>query len=243
MKLQTAFLTTIFALAINARAEMISTTPAEHVGCEQRHEQKLALVRKEKFDLIFIGDSITHGFEGDGQAVWKKYYEPRHALNLGVGGDRTENVLWRIDHGELDGQSPKLIVMMIGTNNTGHRKDKPEEIAAGVEAILKRLEQKTPRAKVLLLGIFPRSANKNDFDRVNNDKANALLAKLAEKKPFLAAKRVFYLNINDKFLTRDGVLSRDIMPDLLHPNAKGYVIWAEAIEPAIAQLMGTRPIK
>lgn len=230
----------LLALPVQAQTQSLATTPAERTKeawWPKRFEEKLALAKKEKFDLVFIGDSITHGFENAGKAVWEKYYAPRKALNIGFSGDRTEHVLWRLDHGALDGQSPKLVVIMIGTNNTGHRKDPPEQIAAGVRAILDRLAQKTPQAKVLVLGIFPRAAKPDDPPRVNNDKANTLIAKFADNK------RVFYLDINQKFLERDGTLTKEIMPDLLHPKQKGYEIWAEAIEPMVAKLMGDRPRK
>jgi lysophospholipase L1-like esterase len=216
-------------------AAELATTPADRLNetwWAQRHEAKLALVKQEQFNLIFIGDSITHGFESGGEAVWAKYYAPRKALNLGFSGDRTEHVLWRLEHGEVDGQKPKLIVMMIGTNNTGHREDKPQDIAAGVKAILDELKVKAPSAKVLLLAIFPRSAHTTDAPRVNNEQANALIAKFADNQ------RVFFLNINNKLLEKDGTLSNSIMPDLLHPNANGYEIWAKAIEPSVAKLLG-----
>ncbi len=104
--------------------------------------------------LLFIGDSITHGWEGGGKEVWQKYYEKRHAINLGIGGDRTEHVLWRLDHGNLDGLHPKLAVLMIGTNNSGSNTS--EEIADGVQAIVEKLRTKVPECKVLILDIFPR---------------------------------------------------------------------------------------
>src|SRR6056300_1553569 len=124
-------------------------------------------------------------------------------------------------------------MLMIGTNNTGHRKDPPQASAAGVKRILERIEAKSPQTKVLLLAIFPRAADKNDPQRINNDKTNALLAKLADD-------RVTYLDINERFLMPDGTLSKEIMPDLLHPKQKGYAIWAEAIEPTLKDLLGEK---
>ena len=142
-----------------------------------RHEEKLTqLAALEKVDLLMIGDSITHSWENTGKQTWQQYYGKRKALNLGFSGDRTEHVLWRLDHGELDGCKPKVVVLMIGTNNTGHRKDPPQAIAAGVKKILERIEAKSPQTKVLLLAIFPRAADKNDPQRMNNDKTNTLLA-------------------------------------------------------------------
>jgi lysophospholipase L1-like esterase len=218
-----------------AETASLATTPADRLneaGWKQRHEKTLEKVKAGGFDLVFIGDSITQGWEGSGKETWQKYYAGRKALNLGYSGDRTEHVLWRLMHGEMDGLKPKAAVMMIGTNNTGHRNDPPEEIAAGVEAILKLLREKSPETKVLLVAIFPRAAKSDAPMRVNNDKANALLKKLADDQ------RVFFLDINSKLLEADGTLSKDIMPDLLHPQAKGYTIWAEAIEPSLAKLLG-----
>ncbi len=200
---------------------------------KKRHAEKLELVKKGDIDLVFIGDSITHSFEGrHGKAMWDKYYVPRKALNLGYSGDRTEHVLWRLDNGELEGLSPRLAVMMIGTNNTGHRQDPPEAIAAGIRLILDRLREKQPKMKILVLAIFPRDATPDGRLRVINDGANKLVAKFADNE------NIFFLDINDKFLTEDGTLTREIMPDLLHPRGKGYQIWAEAIEPMVARLMG-----
>jgi len=225
--------------ATGLRYECDATTPMPRpytVGSwwTLRHKQKLELAEKHQYDLVFLGDSITYLWEVKkvGREVWDKYYAPRHALDLGYNGDKTENVLWRIDHGELDHQSPKLLVLMIGTNNTGHRHDSPEDIAAGIHDILARLEDKVPDTKILLLAIFPRNATKDDPMRVNNDRANEILSQFADNK------RIYFLNINDKFLTTDGVLTKDVFYDLLHPAAKGYRIWAEAIEPMVDQLMG-----
>lgn len=200
-----------------------------------RHEQKLAERKKMgEVDLLWIGDSITHGFENGGKQVWEKYYAPRHSLNLGFSGDRTEQVLWRLQHGEVDGISPKLAVMMIGTNNTGHRQDPAEETAAGIRAILDELHARLPKTKVLLLAVFPRGEKPDDKLRKLNDEINKLIAKFGD------GKQVCYLDIGDKFLEADGTLPKSIMPDRLHPNGKGYEIWAEAIEPSIKELMGEK---
>lgn len=218
-----------------AQTDSIATTPADKLKdkwWKDRHDAKVELAKKGNVDLLFIGDSITHGFEGKGKEMWAKYYAPRNALNIGYSADRTENVLWRLDNGEIDGISPKLAIMMIGTNNTGHRKDKPEMIRDGVKAICDKLRAKLPKTKILILAIFPRSAKVTDAPRVNNDEANKLIAKLADDKD------IFFLDINQKFLEADGTLTKEVMPDLLHPHEKGYQIWAEAIEPTVARLMG-----
>ena len=198
-----------------------------------RHQEKVAgLKKQERVDLLMIGDSITHGWEGDGKKVWAEFYAKRNAYNIGFSGDRTEQVIWRLQNGAVEGIAPKLAVIMIGTNNAGHRKDKPEETAAGIRAILDELGRRLPQTKVLLLAIFPRAASSGDELRKINDATNKLIAAYADHK------RVFYLDLNDKFLQPDGTLTKEIMPDLLHPKEKGYRIWAEAMEPSIAELMG-----
>ena len=132
---------------------------------------------------------------------------------------------------KLDGVLPKVVVIMIGTNNTGHRKDPPKAIAAGIEKIIERIRKMSPETKILLLGIFPRSEKITDPQRRNNDSANTLIAKLGKKDD------ITYLDINERFLLPDGTLSKEIMPDLLHPKQKGYAIWAEAIEPSLRTLL------
>src|SRR5262249_29418296 len=122
----------------------------------QLHQQFLERARAGKIDLLFLGDSITQGW-GQNEA-WKKHYGPRNAANFGIGGDRTQHVLWRLDSGEIDGIAPKVVVLMIGTNNVGS--NKPEEIAEGVRAIVDKLRAKLPKSKILLLGIFPRGATR-----------------------------------------------------------------------------------
>ena len=181
-------------------------------------------------ELVFIGDSITHLWEGPGRQVWEKYYARRHAVNLGIGGDQTQHVLWRLDHGNLEGIHPKLAVLMIGTNNC--HANTSEQIADGVRAIVEKLRSKLPDCKVLILAIFPRGVDANDRLRKVNQGANERIAKLADEQ------HVFYLDIGQKFLESDGKLPRDVMRDRLHPSAKGYAIWAEAIEPTVARLLG-----
>jgi lysophospholipase L1-like esterase len=194
-----------------------------------RHKSMNERVKKGNVDLLLIGDSITHGWEG-AKNTWEKYYGKRNAVNLGIGGDGTQHVLWRLENGNIDGISPKLAVLMIGTNNAGGNSS--EDIAAGIKAIVEKLRAKLPQTKVLILGIFPRGTNNEDRLRKVNMKASEIAAKLAD------GKMVFYLDIGPKFLSSDGTLSKDIMPDQLHPNAKGYQIWAEAMEPEVAKLMG-----
>ena len=195
-----------------------------------RHEQVLERIKKGNVDLIFIGDSITHGWENAGKQFWDKYYTTRNAVNMGFSGDRTQNVLWRLNHGEIDGISPKLAILMIGTNNSNGNDNTAEEIAVGIKAICWKMQQKLPKTKILILAIFPRGARPSS-QREKNDRASELASQIAD------GEMIHYLNINEKFLEDDGTLPKDIMPDLLHPNEQGYKIWAEAIEPKIAELM------
>lgn len=192
-----------------------------------RHKEKVALAQQGNVDLLLVGDSITHGWEQSGATVWQAFFGDINTLNIGFSGDRTENVLWRLQHGEVEGIKPKLTIMMIGTNNTGHRMDSPEDIASGVNAILDEFEQRIPDSKVLLLAIFPRGAKPDDEMRINNNAANMLLERLAKNRG------VMFANINSLFLTDNQVLLPSVMPDLLHPKEDGYKIWAEALTPYI----------
>lgn len=217
------------------KSDAVVPVPREGDFWNKRHQSMNDRVKMGNVDLLLIGDSITHGWENAGKDIWNKHYEPRHAVNLGIGGDQTQHVLWRLEHGNVDGIKPKLAVIMIGTNNSG-RKDpsKPEEIAEGITAIVKKLNEKLPETKVLILAIFPRGADKNDPKRLNNQKANEIVAKLDN------GKTVRYLDIGPKFTNADGTLSKEIMPDLLHLSPKGYTIWAESIEPTVKEMMGEK---
>ncbi len=221
--------------ADDAEKKFKAVTPESRpdVWWTERHEQKLKALKEQKtVDLLMIGDSITHGWEGHGKKVWENYYAKRNAFNIGYGGDRTEHVIWRLQHGEVGGITPKLAVIMIGTNNTGHRQDPPKATAAGIKAIIGELRKKLPKTKILLLAVFPRGAYKDNRLRKINDGINKII------KDYDDDKTVFFLDINSTFLTDDGVLPKAIMPDFLHPREDGYRMWAEAMEPTIKKLMG-----
>ncbi len=210
----------------------IATTPEVHQGTEGRINQFNEISKKGEAQLVFLGDSITQGWGGQ-KAIWDAAWEQYKPANFGIGGDRTEHVLWRLDNGNFDGLKPKLVVLMIGTNNTGHRggKESAEQTAEGVKAIIERLAKKCPDTKVLLLGIFPRGATADDKLRVHNAAINEHLSHLAD------GKKVHYMDIGKAFLQPDGTLSKEIMPDLLHLSPKGYQIWADSTKDKVAELM------
>jgi len=205
-----------------------------------RHEKKLEEKRRlvaagTPPQVVFIGDSITEGWEKSGSPVWQQHFARYHALDLGFGGDRTENVLWRLQHGEIDGIAPKVAVMMIGTNNTGHRAENPQTTAAGIQRLLDEIHQRLPSTKVLLLAIFPRGEKPDDPQRRLNERVNEIIAGHAD------GRDVVFVDIGNAFLDADGRLSRDVMPDLLHPGEKGYAIWQRAMDASLQRLLSAGP--
>ncbi len=210
-----------------------ATDPAPRSGnWMARHEEHLKRVKNGQAELIFIGDSITQGWEGNGKDVWERYYGARKAVNLGIGGDRTQHVLWRLDHDEVKGISPKVAVVMIGTNNLST--NSPDEIAQGVTAIVKSLHEKLPTTKVLLLAVFPRGQEAKNAARDRIKSINSQISKLDD------GKTVFYLDIASTFLSPDGSLAKEIMPDFLHLSSKGYRLEADAIEPTLWKLLNSK---
>jgi beta-glucosidase len=183
--------------------------------------------------LIFIGDSITQGWGAAGWSTWESFYAPRGGVNLGISGDRTQHVLWRLQNGHLDGIDPALAVIMIGTNNAGDNTS--QEIADGVEAIVNTVQGKLPETEILILAIFPRGATPQDLRRRVNDGATAIFAALAERDG------VEFLDIGGAFLSGDGTLSKDVMPDLLHLTPEAYQTWAVEIEDHISDVVGPLP--
>jgi lysophospholipase L1-like esterase len=197
-----------------------------------RHRAINDRVKQGHVDLIYIGDSIIRSWTWEGQPVWDHYYAKRNGVVMGMTGDRTERVLWRLQNGNVDGISPKLAIVMIGQNNGPFNTG--EEIGAGVTAIVQTLRQKLPQTKILLLAIFPRG-EKPTPERGVLAKANEIAAKLAD------GKNVFYMDVNYLFLRPDGSIPASLMPDFEHPNREGHRVWAAATEPKIAELMGDAP--
>jgi len=198
-----------------------------------RHARLVERAKAGGINLYFVGDSITDGWQGKGKAVWAKEFAPYGAGNFGIGGDRTQNVLYRLENGEFEGVTPKLVVLMIGTNN--HGSNTANEIAAGVKKIIETIQTKSPTTQVLLLAVFPRSPKPEDASRKKIEAINVLLAPMGD------GKKVHYLDIGKVFLEADGTLSKEIMPDFLHLSEAGYQRWADAIRPKLREILGEPP--
>lgn len=205
----------------------------------KRHEGFVAEARKGGIDVLFLGDSITDFWRDPkrGQPIWNREFAPLHAANFGISADRTQHLLWRVQNGEVDGIHPKVVVLMIGTNNTGFEngtttpRNTPEQAIEGVKAVVRELRTRLPQSKILLLAVFPRGEQPSYPQRAQIAVINREIAKLAE------GKQVRFLDIGPRFLTPDGVLTKEIMPDFLHPGPKGYEIWVAAMKPTLLQML------
>jgi N-acetylglucosamine-6-sulfatase len=178
-----------------------------------------------QIDIAFVGDSLTARWKGES---WDKHWGSYRAVNMGIGGDRTQNVLWRLQNGQLDGYKARLFILMIGTNNVNKRTD-PADVAAGIKAILDLIQSKQPDAKILLLSILP-TGDKPNPDREKKTVVNGMISKFA-------GGQVHYMDISPKFFEPDGTISREVMHDYLHLAPKGFDIWAEAISGKIKELL------
>ena len=209
---------------------IIPVTRATPTNWLSRHEGFVKAAETGGIDLLFMGDSITDNWRNRGKNVWEKVYGSRHAANFGIGGDRTQHVIWRIENGELDGISPKVIVLMIGTNNSNS--ESPDQISEGVEKIVSLMREKCPKSKILLLAVFPRG--KADAPPKQMDTIHAVNERIAKLDD---GKMITFLDINKVFLGADGKVPAEIMPDFLHPNEHGYELWADAMEPTLAKML------
>ena len=206
------------------------------------HSQLLEKAKKGGIDIYFEGDSITRRWGATDYpellSNWKENFFGWNAGNFGWGADTTQNILWRLNNGELDGVNPKVIVLLAGTNNVGNRTSpngddaRAADITKGLKAILDIMRAKAPRATIILMGIFPRNDNVAVMPLIH--KINENLAKFAD------GKTVRYLNINDKLADRNDVLFEGMMGDRLHPTLKGYQVWADALKPIFTELLGPR---
>ncbi len=212
--------------------------PRPDGGWKQRNDaitQRVTEIGTQS-QVLFIGDSITQGWEGAGKDVWSRYYSHRKALNLGIGGDRTQHVLWRLENGHLKGVKPKAAVVMIGTNNSNGEDNSVDQIADGVVAIVQKLRSTLPDTTVLLLPIFPRGENPNP-QRGKILQVNQILQKIADDK------HILWVDFGHRFIDARGVIPAPLMPDFLHLSPTGYALWAEALEPHLARVLGDSPVQ
>ncbi|HEV2295912.1 MAG TPA: GDSL-type esterase/lipase family protein [Tepidisphaeraceae bacterium] len=233
--------------AAPAPATVPATAPATQSGADDRdlrigrvktgraagqfmkwHEAYVARAKQGDVDIVFLGDSITAGWR-KAPELWAQRYEPLKAVNFGIGGDGVQHVLWRVENGELDGISPRLVVLMIGTNNTAGRE--ADRIAEGIERLVGVIRQKCPRAKVLLLAIFPRERPDDRRQMGVIKEINERIAKLDD------GKTIRFLDIGARFLDENGKLRKDLMPDGLHPGPAGYAVWADAMQPTLDEML------
>ena len=218
------------------RAENSAAIPAPRTGpdWEKHFQANLDRTTAGEATLIFDGDSITDWFPTKGREVWEKNFAAYEVANFGIAGDCTETVLWRLAKGQGKGLNPKLVVLMIGTNNLKWRDHTNAQIAKGVKAVVDQYRALYPKAEILLQGILPRGEFPDDPMRARIKSINATI------RPIGKQPGVTYLDFGDKFLQPDGTISREVMPDFLHPSAKGYEIWAAQILPTVEQILGKK---
>jgi lysophospholipase L1-like esterase len=221
---------------VSAQTLTVKPAPRADANSKTAHEQLLAKAKAGRIDVYFAGDSITRRWGATDYPQflenWTKNFYGWNAANFGWGGDSVQNVLWRLQNGELDGVNPKVIVVMAGTNNLGGRGGdaKISEVTEGLKAVLATCKEKAPKATVILMGITPRNDSPAHNTTINSINAN--LAKFAD------GKQVLYLNINDKLANKDGKLLDGMSPDRLHLTAKAYQVWADALKPIFTELLG-----
>ncbi len=200
---------------------------------QNKHQDNLKVAKQGDIEVLFMGDSITDFWRNEdgpfaGKPVLDKHFGHLKIANFGIAGDTTEGVLYRLQNGEGQGFSPKAIMLMIGTNNTG--RNNAAEIAEGIGAVVLQMQKDFPEAKILLLAVFPRGGA-NDQVRTMIAEINSIISRLHD------GERVHYLDIGEKFLDGKGNIPKDVMSDALHPSTKGYEIWAEAVKDHIAKLL------
>ncbi|PNC86327.1 hypothetical protein CXT97_07525 [Akkermansia muciniphila] len=216
--------------SLNGCAVPLTPLPREQPQWwRKQYEQQVEQIKNNPCGVLFLGDSITDYWKREGKSIWEKAFSPYHPCNFGISGDQTTNLIYRITDSGIPAQTdPKLCIVMIGTNNTGHFKggEAPEKTAMGILGAVEHLLVRFPDTHVLLLGIFPRGTGPQDKLRQHNDRINAILAQC--KLP-----RTTYANINRRFLDSSGKLLPGISRDNLHFTEKGYAIWADAVLPYI----------
>lgn len=230
---------TILFLSANAQRPNSAIIPAHHLdkkGWSNRHKHILEKVKTSDPQLILIGNSITHNLDKpDRKIFWDNYLNELDAVNMGISGDRTENVIWRLQNGLLEGINPKVATLLIGTNNSDGNHylviNTPEEIAEGIWKICSIIREKLPDTEIVLLGILPYGYKPNHKDEI--DKAcNKIISHFPEKD-----SKIHYFDLGHLFLTEEGKVNRKLMPDYLHPNVEGEKLVFETLAPVIAKLL------
>jgi lysophospholipase L1-like esterase len=221
-------------LEVRAPGPNSAIVPALAPMFQAKHQANLQVAQQGDAEVLFMGDSITdfwRNAEGPfaGKAVFDKSFGQWKVANFGIAGDTTQGVLYRLQNGEGRGFNPRAIMLMIGTNNTA--RNSAAEIAEGIGAIVLELQKDFPKAKILLLGVFPRGRTAADPVRASITQINSIISRLHD------GTRVHYLDIGAKFLDASGAIPQDVMSDALHPSTKGYEIWAEAVKEPLTALM------
>jgi lysophospholipase L1-like esterase len=201
-----------------------------------RHEALIIESRKKAADckVVFLGDSITEGWQGEGKEVWEEEYGHYGALNLGIGGDEVQHVLWRVQNGEVDGLAPECAVILIGTNNIGNVGHAAGAIAPGIKILVGELRKRLPDTRLLLMGTFPRDAEPDTAFRQEVIALNKMTHQLRD------GDKVFYLDIGEYLTDYEQRIHADTMPDFLHLSAKGYQIWADKMALTLRRLVHGR---
>lgn len=227
---------------INTAVIPVSKLEEDSYDWWARHEQVLSVQRTIDPQVVLIGDSITHFWGGEpwsaqvhgNREAWNSVFAPYRVLNMGFGWDRTQNVLWRLDHGQLDGLNPQTVVILIGTNNTSEtenaRANSPEEIADGLRAICDRVEAKASGAKIVIMAVFPREHEPDHPRRRTIAEINERYAAIAQERGYT------FVDIGPQLLEADGTLSQETAPDYCHLTERGYGHWAKALRPLLPQL-------
>lgn len=222
-------------LIVGAETALATTNtaalPAPHTDREKDVRLKLDRYAGKHAEIVFDGDSIMNRWETTGKAIWNQRYAGI-AADFGIEGDHVENVLWRVEKGQLDGIDPKVVVLMIGTNNSGQ--NSAEEIAGGIKLLVADYEKRCPHAHIILMGILPRGEKSTDGGRRKVAGVNSLIKSLDD------GHRITFIDISAQMIEPDGTISREMMPDFVHPTAKGYQIWADAIQATINKFVGPR---
>ncbi len=220
--------------------------PREERWWRERHGALNARAREAALNgdarVVFLGDSITQGWGEAGKRVWERRYAPLGAVNLGISGDRTQHVIWRIGHGNLEGmaepargRAPELVVVQIGTNKVPRAEENTgEQIGAGVGEVVRRVREKLPRTRVLVMGILPRgdAGEEGKMMREKIRRANEIAAGAAD------GEWVRFLDLGGRFVGEDGAVRRELMPDLLHLSEEGYEVWAEGMDGVLREILG-----